>query len=36
MVESLRRWDGAFYETLLAQHDLFITTRVDQVNFRVI
>jgi len=35
MVESLRRWDGAFCETPLAQHSLFIVTRVNHVNCRV-
>ena len=35
MVESFRRWDGASYETLLAQHGLFFTTRVTYVKFMV-
>ena len=35
MVESLGRYDCAFYENLLAQHGLFIAKRVTHVNFMV-
>ena len=35
MVESLGWKDGAFYETLLSQNGLFMTTRITYENIRL-